>query len=355
MKRRYKIFIFAGTPTTPMRIEENFPLKNQNTFGIDVSARYFSEFHSVQSLQEHLQNKELKAYPLLIIGGGSNILFTKDFEGLVLKNKIKGIEIIAKDDDFVYIKSGAGEVWHDFVLYCTSNNFGGAENLSLIPGSVGAGPMQNIGAYGAELKDIFFELEALEIATGKLHTFNKEACCFGYRQSIFKSTLKNQYIIISVTFKLSRKPKFNIHYGAIEAELKSMKVETLNIQAISAAVCAIRKSKLPDPAVIGNAGSFFKNPEVKRLKFNDLKINYPEIVGYPTGPETVKIAAGWLIEQCGWKGKQIENYGVHKNQALVLVNYGGAKGDAIFQLSKTIREEVKKTFGVELEIEVNII
>ncbi len=338
-----------------MKILENYSLKSLNTFGINVSSKYFLEARSVKEFQTFLKKEELKEIPKLIIGGGSNILFTKDFDGLVIKNNIKGIEIIREDAQYVYVKSGAGEVWHNFVLFCIEHNFAGVENLSLIPGSVGAGPMQNIGAYGIELKEVFYELEALHIKSGKLKVFDKSACKFGYRSSIFKSEVKNEFIIVSVTFKLNKKPDFNTSYGAIETELKAMNVSEISIKAISDAVCNIRRSKLPDPAVIGNAGSFFKNPEVEESTYAKLKEKYPNLIGYPTQKGTIKLAAGWLIEQCGWKGKQIENYGVHKNQALVLVNYGGAEGKNIFALSKQIQASVKDTFGVELEIEVNII
>jgi UDP-N-acetylmuramate dehydrogenase len=330
-------------------------LKEYNTFGINAAATYFLGCDSIECIQSYLSDSKLNSQPLLVIGGGSNILFTKDFDGLVLKNNIKGIEILSEDSNFVYVKSGAGEVWHDFVRYCIDHNFGGIENLSLIPGSVGAGPMQNIGAYGAELKDVFFELEALNIKTGALETFSKEACHFGYRNSVFKNIYKNQFIILSVTFKLSKNPVYNIAYGAIEAELKKMGIKDLSIQAISEAVCNIRRSKLPDPKTIGNAGSFFKNPEIPESKFIALKKEFPEIVGHQTKENTIKVAAGWLIEKCGFKGKRIDNYGVHKDQALVLVNYGGATGIDIFNLSKSIQETVKNKFEIDLEIEVNIV
>ncbi len=337
-----------------MIIRENYSLKELNTFGIDISSRYFTEVSSVSGFQSLFKDPDFLNIPQLILGGGSNILFTKNFDGIVIKNNIKGIEKLREDETHIYVKAGAGEVWHEFVLYCIENSFAGVENLSLIPGSVGAGPMQNIGAYGIELKEVFFELEALHIKSGELRTFNKEACNFGYRNSVFKNEVKNQYVIVSVTFKLDKNPSFNTSYGAIETELKAMNVSTLSLKAVSQAVCNIRRSKLPDPAIIGNAGSFFKNPEVALSQFDELKKSFPSIVGYPVKNGNIKLAAGWLIEQCGWKGKQIENYGVHKNQALVLVNYGGAEGNSIFQLSKDIRSSVKETFNVELEIEVNI-
>lgn len=336
-------------------MKENYSLKNFNTFGINAFANYFSEINSVEETLEILDNPIAKKNPLLIIGGGSNLLFTKNFSGLVLKNNIKGIELIKEDTDYYYVKSGAGLVWHQFVMYCIEKNYAGIENLSLIPGNVGAGPMQNIGAYGAELKDVFYELEALHIHEKKIHTFSNKDCRFGYRESVFKRELKNQYLITSVTFRLNKKPKFNIEYGAIKKELETMNVSELTIGVISKAVCTIRSSKLPDPNKIGNAGSFFKNPVVNVEKFNALKNNFSEIVGYKNSEQEIKLAAGWLIEQCGWKGKTYGDAGVHKDQALVLVNYGNATGKEIFDLSEKILQSVKEKFGVQLEREVNII
>ena len=338
-----------------MVIQENFSLKQLNTFGIDVSTKYFIELSSISEFQEFLLNPKFKNIPKLILGGGSNILFTKNFDGIVIKNNIKGIQVLNKDNDFVYVKSGAGEVWHEFVLYCLKNNFAGVENLSLIPGSVGASPMQNIGAYGVELKEVFQSLEAVKIDTGELVVFNHEDCKFGYRESIFKNEVKDQYIITTVTFRLRKKPIYNTSYGAIEKELKKIGVTELSIQSISEAVCNIRRSKLPDPAVMGNAGSFFKNPTIVKEKFEQLKKTHPNIVGYPTADSSVKLAAGWLIEQCGWKGNTIGNAGVHKNQSLVIVNYGGASGDEIYQIALQVKNSVKEKFEVTLEMEVNII
>ncbi|MBL0328521.1 MAG: UDP-N-acetylmuramate dehydrogenase [Bacteroidetes bacterium] len=338
-----------------MKILEYHSLKNLNTFGIDASAKYFAEFSSIQDIEELLSNPKFLNTKKLILGGGSNLLFTKNFDGIVLKNNLKGIELVKEDTDFYYVKSAAGEVWHEFVMYCIQHNYAGLENLSLIPGNVGASPMQNIGAYGVEIKDVFYELEAFHIADKKMRTFSKAECKFGYRESVFKRELKNQYIITSVTFKLFKTPQFNTSYGAIETELKAMGIIEKSIRAISKAVCNIRNSKLPNPAEIGNAGSFFKNPEVVRGKYEFLKIKYPTIVGYELENGNVKLAAGWLIEQAGWKGKTIGEAGVHKLQALVLVNYGNAKGNEIFDLSTKVLESVKEKFGVELEREVNII
>lgn len=338
-----------------MIIHENYSLKKSNTFGIDASARYFTELSSVEEIQEILSQQDFSKMQKLILGGGSNLLFTQNFDGIVLKNNLQGIELLKEDADFYYIKAGAGVVWHELVIHCINNNYAGLENLSLIPGRVGASPMQNIGAYGVEIKDRFYELEALHIADKTIHTFANADCKFGYRESIFKHELKNQYIITSVTYKLLKKPIFNTNYGAIEKELEVMGIKELSIQAISKAVCNIRSSKLPNPAEIGNAGSFFKNPEVVHAKYEFLKDQFPSIVGYDLENGNVKLAAGWLIEQCGWKGKTIGDAGVHKLQALVLVNYGNAKGNEIYDLSQKIMDSVKVKFGVQLEREVNII
>jgi UDP-N-acetylmuramate dehydrogenase len=337
-----------------MTILENYSVKNLNTFGIDTTTRYFAEFTSIEQLQELLCDSKFTTTQKLILGGGSNLLFTKNFDGIVLKNSLKGIELINEDTDFYYVKSAAGEVWHNLVMHCIANNYAGLENLSLIPGSVGASPMQNIGAYGVEIKDVFYELEALKIADKTIHTFNNAACKFGYRESVFKHEFKNQFIITSVTFKLSKKQKLNTSYGAIEAELQRLNVPA-TIQTISQAVCNIRNSKLPNPAEIGNAGSFFKNPEVLKSKYEFLKKQFPTIVGYNLDNGNVKLAAGWLIEQCGWKGYIAGDAGVHKLQALVLVNYKNAKGREIVDLSQKIIDSVKNKFGVSLEREVNII
>jgi UDP-N-acetylmuramate dehydrogenase len=337
-----------------MPIEENYSLRVFNTFGIHASARYFINVQSVDELQELLIGDVWKQMPLLILGGGSNILFTKDVDGLVIKNDLKGIAVVQETDEFVDVKAGAGENWHRLVEFCIGNNYAGIENLSLIPGNVGASPMQNIGAYGAEVKDIFLELEALHIRDNVLIRFDKEECQFGYRDSIFKNRYKGQFVILSVTLRLSKTPHFNTSYGAIGKELEAMGVKELSIQAISQAVINIRSSKLPDPSKIGNAGSFFKNPQVTEKEFLDLKADYPKIVGYPMEDNAVKLAAGWLIEQCGWKGFREGDAGVHAKQALVLVNYGNARGKEIEMLAQRIIKSVKGKFGVTLEPEVNI-
>ena len=338
-----------------MEILNNISLKPFNSFGINVNAKYFVEFNSINELSEALTHIQQNKIPFLIIGGGSNVLFTKDFDGMILKNNLKSIELLKEDKNYYFIKSAAGEVWHNLVLYCIKNNYSGIENLSLIPGSVGAAPLQNIGAYGVELKDVFFELEALHIQSNKIKIFSLNDCAFDYRESIFKTKLKNQYIILNVTIKLNKQPKYNIAYGAIKEELEKLNCSTLNAKIISQAVINIRSSKLPNPKEIGNAGSFFKNPIATEEICNQLKKEFPIIPIYSTKNNLFKVAAGWLIEQCGWKGFRKDDYGCHAKQALVLVNYGNAKGKEIFDLSTSIIESVKQKFGIELEREVNIV
>jgi len=337
-----------------LQILENVSLKPYNSFAIDVNARYFAEIKKADDLNDLFQTGLLKTEKLLIGGGGSNILFTQDFVGLVIKVSIKGLESEINGDD-VLVKSGAGEVWNDFVNYCVVNKFAGVENLSLIPGTVGASPIQNIGAYGVELKDVFESCTAFEIKTGQIKTFTFEDCHFGYRESIFKGELKGQYIITDVSFRLSSKPKINTSYGAIETELRQRGIESPDIADVSAAVSHIRVSKLPDPSTIGNAGSFFKNPVIEKYEFADIAAKFPDVVHYPTPDGKIKLAAGWLIEQCGWKGKKIGETGTWKNQALVLVNHGNATGTEVFRFSEQIIDSVKSTFGVTLEREVNIL
>ena len=341
--------------------QENFSLKSYNTFGIEAEAQYFASFNTIDKLQELLDSKksillssEISSLPLKLLGGGSNILLTKNIKGFVFKNEILGIEIDRDEGDFVFVKAGAGENWHQLVLFCIQNNLAGMENLSLIPGNVGASPMQNIGAYGVELQDVFYQLEAYDLIENKLVTFNKIDCEFGYRESIFKTTFKNRFVIATVTFRLNKTPHFNIKYGAIEQELNVMGIKNLSIQAISQAVINIRKSKLPDPAVIGNAGSFFKNPVIKTSQFKLLQTTFPNIVGYVIDEENTKLAAGWLIEQCGFKGYRIGDAGCHEKQALVLVNFAHAHGEEILALSELIIVTVQNKFGILLQREVNI-
>ncbi len=338
-----------------MEIISNFSLKALNTFGIESFAKLFVKVNSIQQINELLDLNEFKNNHHLILGGGSNLLLTKNVDGLVIKNELLGIELINENESSVFVKCAAGVVWHEFVMWCIDKNYGGIENLALIPGCTGASPMQNIGAYGVEIKDTFYELEAIELATGNLKKFTKSDCEFGYRESVFKRQFKNQFIITSVTFQLSKQPNFHIEYGAIKQELDLMNVSELNIKAIAQAVINIRSSKLPNPKEIGNAGSFFKNPEVSEIEFQRLKIEFPNIVAYPLENKNYKLAAGWLIEQSGLKGYRAGDAGVHKLQALVLVNYGSATGNQIFGLSSQVLQTVKQKFGVDLEREVNII
>ena len=333
-------------------IQTNKNLKEYNTFGISVKAEMFAVFSSIEELKQILSFRNDKK--LLVLGGGSNLLLTKDFDGLVIKNEIKRFEVIEETSSEVIVESGAGENWHEFVLNCIDKGFGGIENLSLIPGSVGASPMQNIGAYGVEIKDVFESLSAFHIASGEIHYFDKTKCEFGYRESIFKNKVKGEYIILTVTFRLTKNPTINSSYGAINEQLKVMGIQVPTIKELSAAVIAIRQSKLPDPKIIGNAGSFFKNPTVKITLLEQIQKNYPDIPNYPA-LNGRKLAAGWLIEKAGWKGRTFDNYGVHKLQALVLVNYGNCTGQEIFDLSSQIIKDVFVKFGVLLEREVNIL
>ncbi len=347
-----------------MQIQSNFSLKPYNTFGIDAKAKYFSAFSDIEQLKELTTPSAAEGLPkarhdspltTFILGGGSNILFTKNFDGHVLKNDIRGIAKINEDDEFVYVKVGAGENWHQFVLFCIQQNWQGIENLSLIPGNVGASPMQNIGAYGVEIREVFVELNAFHLREKSSRQFNLVDCEFGYRDSVFKKKYKDQFVILDVTYRLNKIPRFNTSYGAVEKELEQMKVKDLSIAAISQAIINIRTSKLPDPAVLGNAGSFFKNPSVSKGKFKDLKTEFQNIVGYENSDGTIKLAAGWLIEQCGWKGFRKGDAGCYEKQALVLVNYGKATGEEIYDLSEEILRSVSNKFGVDLEREVNIV
>jgi UDP-N-acetylmuramate dehydrogenase len=334
-------------------IEKNVSLKPYNTFGLDVQAKLMARVDSISNLQEILADSSLRNEERFILGGGSNVLLTKDIDALVIKNEISGIELIDETEDSFFVKSGAGIVWHELVMHCIANDYAGIENLSLIPGNVGAAPMQNIGAYGVELKDVFHSLEAVELATGNIHTFDASECEFGYRESVFKRKLKGEHVISSVTFRLNKKANLNTSYGAIDQELERLGISSPTIKDISKAVIGIRQSKLPDPKKLGNSGSFFKNPVVPTSKYEELKTKHTNIPGYPAG-ENIKLAAGWLIEQCGWKGKVVGNTGSHAKQALVLVNYGNATGVEIFNLSERIMKSVYDTFGVQLEREVNV-
>ena len=333
-------------------IQENISLKQYNTFGIDVRARYFADFTSVEVLEELLKGK--KSNQLIILGGGSNVLLTKDIDGFVLKNEIKGIVQSKSNGENILVTAGAGESWHGLVEYCLANNLGGIENLALIPGSTGAAPMQNIGAYGVELRDVFHSLQAFDRYENNLVEFTTADCGFGYRESVFKNKYRERFIILRVTLRLSTKHILNLSYGAIRQEMDNMRVTQPTIRDVATAVITIRRSKLPDPAVFGNAGSFFKNPLISKDAFDLLKERYPAIVGFPADDQ-VKLAAGWLIEQCGWKGFRKGDAGCHAQQALVLVNYGSASGEEIFKLSEEIALSVQEKFDVMLEREVNII
>lgn len=342
-----------------MQLQQNVSLYPYNTFHIHATAKYFAAFHSLNALQEALDvfysTTTTVSKNLFVLGGGSNVLFTKDVDGLVLKNEMQGIEVVKEDKEFYYVQSAAGENWHQLVMYCVAHNYAGMENLSLIPGCVGASPIQNIGAYGVEVKDIFYQLEAYDLHEKSVITFGLNDCHFGYRESIFKQQYKGRFVILNVTFKLRKNPQFNTAYGAIKEELEKMKVEQLSIQAISQAVINIRQSKLPDPAVIGNAGSFFKNPVIDTDHFFYLQQDHPNIPGFPAGGQQTKIAAGWLIEQCGWKGYREGDAGCYSKQALVLVNYGNATGSEVYHLSEAIIRSVREKFGITLEREVNML
>lgn len=339
-----------------MKIQEKYSLKNLNTFGVDVSAKYFAEVKDVDDLKYAIEFAKINHFEILFLGGGSNILFTEDFGGLVIKLDLKGISEEFLNENEVLVTAKAGENWHEFVQFCLSENYGGLENLSLIPGNVGTSPMQNIGAYGTEIKDTFEKCKVLNIETLEIEEFNKEECGFGYRDSIFKGEAKGKYVILEVTFKLSTKNhQIKTEYGAIKNELDKLGIENPTIQDVSRAVISIRQSKLPDPQILGNAGSFFKNPTIPLQQFTEVQNSYPQMPNYPNG-EMVKIPAGWLIEQCGWKGKQVGNVASHELQALVIVNKtGNATGKEIYDFSTMIIESVKDKFGIGLEREVNIV
>ncbi|QQQ27785.1 UDP-N-acetylmuramate dehydrogenase [Chryseobacterium indoltheticum] len=337
-------------------MQENFSLKPFNTFGVEAKAKYFVEVNTVEELIETLKHSNTQTLPLLFLGGGSNILFTKDFEGLAIQLNLKGISEEFLNENEVLVTAKAGENWHEFVMYCLNKNYGGLENLSLIPGNVGTSPMQNIGAYGTEIKDHFVSCKVLNLQTLEVETFDLEKCRFGYRDSIFKQEGKNQYVILEVSFKLTtQNHAIKTEYGAIKSELENLGIINPTIQDVSKAVINIRQSKLPDPKKIGNAGSFFKNPTIPSAQFEDLKAKFENIQGYPNG-NFVKVPAGWLIEQCGWKGKQIGNVASHQLQSLVIINAtGNASGKEIFDFSALIIDSVKEKFGIELEREVNIL
>lgn len=346
--------ILADSKVNPLKIEQHKSLKALNTFGLDVFAQHFVSLNNLSSLIE-ISNVVKEHNQFFILGGGSNVLMTQNFDGLIIHNELKGIEVIKEDSDHVWIKAMAGEVWHDLVLYAVENNFGGIENLSLIPGYVGAAPMQNIGAYGVELKSCFELLEAYHIKKEEVHVFDQEDCGFGYRDSVFKKDLKHQYIILSVTLKLDKKHHVNTTYGAIADTLEQRGINNPTIKDVSDVVIFIRSNKLPHPDKLGNAGSFFKNPVIAHEHIEKIKKTYPDVPLYPVNAQFSKVPAGWLIEQCGWKGKVVGHTGTYKNQALVLVNHGGASGKEILALSQEIQTSVKDKFEISLQPEVNII
>jgi len=336
------------------QIRENISLQSLNTFGVAALARYYTEAHTLADWSA-LYDKGWLQKKHLVLGGGSNLLFLEDFNGLVIRQMLRGITVIQEEEDTVIIKAMAGEPWHNLVLHAVAHNWGGIENLSLIPGNAGAAPIQNIGAYGVELEQVFISLETMEIATGNISIFNKNECHFGYRQSLFKSALKGKYIILSITLQLSKNPVFHTTYGAIRDTLDRMHCKEQSVQAVSDAVIQIRKSKLPDPDILGNAGSFFKNPSISVEETHKLLDIHPSMPNFSTPEGYVKIPAGWLIEQCGWKGKRVGNTGCHAAQALVIVNYGDASGKEIWAHAKNVQASVLEKFGILLEPEVNIV
>ena len=337
-----------------MTIQKDVSLKEYNTFGIAAKAKSYLKIESLEELNEVLSQKHQQ--PFFILGGGSNMLLTKDIDALVLHIELKGIKIAEETESHVIIEAQAGENWHDFVLWCLKHNYGGVENLSLIPGNIGTAPMQNIGAYGVELKDVFHSCNAVNLNTKSIKTFKKEECKFGYRESVFKQKLKGQFIITSVLLKLTKKNHLlHIDYGAIKTELESLNIINPSIKDISEAVIKIRKSKLPDPKEIGNSGSFFKNPVLNKIQFTELQKTFPKVPHYVVSDSQIKVPAGWLIETAGFKGKRFNNYGVHNKQALVLVNYGNADGKDIYKLAQLIQITVKRIFNIKIETEVNII
>lgn len=359
-KCRAVIWYFWASTSNPgmLNVQSNVSLKPYNTFGIQATARYWADIQTLNDLQTLLQFNEYNTVPKIVLGGGSNLLITGDVDGMVVRMNIQGIELVREDEHHWWVKAGAGVNWHQFVLYCIKRGYAGVENLSLIPGTVGAAPMQNIGAYGVEIEQAFESLEAVNRKTGELRTFLRADCQFGYRESVFKHELKGQYVITSVTFQLDKTPTFHTSYGAIQETLDQMGItpDKLTIKAVSDAVIHIRRSKLPDPAEIGNAGSFFKNPEIAREQYEQLHQQFPTMPGYPLADTNrVKIPAGWLIEQCGWKGYRRGDAGVHAKQALVLVNYGNAVGSDILTLAHEVQQSVEEKFGISISPEVNIL
>ena len=338
-----------------MIIQTNKSLKDYNSFKVDVKAEFFAEINSVENIQQIILDGLLTDHSYLIIGSGCNMLFSEDFEGLILKINNKGTELIKETDSYAYVKVAAGEDWDNFIIWSIEHDYYGLENLSMIPGSVGASPVQNIGAYGVELKDVFYELEAINLETGGIKVFSKNECKFGYRDSIFKHQLKNKFIILSVTFRLRKRASFKCDYEDLRLELKNKGITNLTAKIVREVVCSIRLRKLPYPSELGNAGSFFKNPVINEFKFTELKKRYSELKYYELPGNKYKLPAAWMIEKCGWKGRRIGNVGVHKDQALVIVNYGNATGEEIIKFADSLMDDVIGKFGVLLDFEVNII
>lgn len=338
----------------PITLQQNVSLKPYNTLAVDVRAHYLTEFKSIEQL---LQITELNIWgeqPHLILGQGSNVLLTTDVSGIVLINRIPGIEVLKQDSEHVWVKVGAGVNWHQFVLHAIDKGWAGIENLSLIPGTVGAAPIQNIGAYGVELADVFETLSAFDLRDKKVISFSKQDCAFHYRDSIFKQSLKNQCVILDVTLKLNLTPHFKLDYGDLRHTLDAMQLNHITLKSVSDAVIQIRNSKLPNPKELPNAGSFFKNPIITADEFEILQQRFPEIPHYPAHDNQIKIPAGWLIEQCNWKGKRIRDAGTHQQHALVVVNYGSANGADLLAVVKTIQSDVEHRFNISLQPEVNI-
>lgn len=335
-----------------MNIQNNYSLKKHNSFGIDAKSRYFFQIENNEQIQPLLEWFQNTDYPLLLLGGGSNILFKNDYQGMTAVIATKGIKVVAEDSEYTYIKVAAGENWHQFVRWTVENGYAGLENLSLIPGTVGAAPMQNIGAYGVELADRLYELEAIELTTGKIKIFSQQQCLFNYRDSFFKSVAFGEYLIQSITIKSPKKPQWKIEYAGIKDSLERQEI---NAQNISNSIIALRQSKLPDPAIIGNAGSFFKNPVLNEAQWQGLKQQHPTLPSYPQDTGLIKTSAAWLIDQCGWKGKRMGNVGVYEKHALVLVNYGNASGEEIWKLASDIIKSVNDKFGIRLEAEPRVI
>ncbi|MDD4198153.1 MAG: UDP-N-acetylmuramate dehydrogenase [Paludibacter sp.] len=336
-----------------MHFYQNHSLLNYNTFGLDVKTKYFFEFYSEEDLKEVLQHNYVRDNPLLVIGQGSNLLFLNDFDGVVLHSAIRGIQVVEETEDAIIIEVGSGVIWDDLVGYCVKQGWSGIENLSLIPGETGAAAIQNIGAYGVEIKDVVQKIKAIRIADGQSSVFEQEECHYAYRESIFKKTLKGQYVVTSVIIRLSREPIFNLSYNHLEKEV--LKNGVINLENIRNTIIQVRESKLPDPKILGNAGSFFMNPVVTRAKYEALQSQFPEMPHFFVSEQEEKIPAGWLIEQCGWKGRTIGKVGVHAKQALVLINCGGAKGKEIADLAHQIQQSVAEKFGIALTPEVNFI